>query len=123
MNSLININECNKNEQLKVCEKYSVEFLESPEYLKVGISINAKNGQFPINGMRHTPENGTTGWYIWGGEKFSEDSDFFIPLHVKHLSEWCPQILKYLGLPVGYRFLIGENNYEDVWQDISLLNS
>jgi hypothetical protein len=29
--------------------------------------------------------------------------------------------VKFLGLPPGFRFLIGENNYEDVWEDKSLL--
>ncbi len=69
--------ELNKTEQLIVCKKYSVEFFESPEYLKVGISKNVKSGKLPINGLRHFPEKGTTGWYIWQGEEFSRDPEFF----------------------------------------------
>jgi hypothetical protein len=87
----------------------------------VGISLNVKNGLQPINGLRHPPEGDTTGWYIWAGEDFSDDPDFFVPLHVKHLNEWCPEIVKYLGLPPGWRFLIA-NDYEDVWEDPSLLD-
>lgn len=63
----------------------------------------------------------TTGWYIWAGEEFSTDPDFFVPLHVKHLNEWCPVVLKYLSLAPGWRFLV-TNDYEDVWQDKSLLD-
>jgi hypothetical protein len=37
------------------------------------------------------------------------------------LEEWAPLILKYLGLPPGSRFLITDD-YEDVWEDKSLLN-
>jgi len=44
-------------------------------------------------------------------------------LHVSHLINWCPDVIKFLGLPPGFRFLIGENNYEDVWKDKSLLDA
>lgn len=107
-------------EQKIICDKYEVEFYESPPFLKVGISQNVKDGIMPINGMRHKPEGDTTGWYIWAGEEFSSAPDFFVPLHVEHLNEWSPLIIKYLGLPPGYRFLV-TNDYEDVWKDESLL--
>ena len=63
----------------------------------------------------------TSGWYIWAGEEFSKDPNFFMPLHIGHLKEWCPEIVKYLGLGPGWRFLIAPG-YEDVWEDKSLLN-
>ena len=47
---------------------------------------------------------------------------FFVPLHVVHLDEWCPEVKKYLGLPPGWRFLIAEG-HEDVWFDESLLTA
>jgi hypothetical protein len=31
-------------------------------------------------------------------------------------------VLKYLGLPAGWRFQIDEKGYEDVWFDESILN-
>jgi hypothetical protein len=107
--------------QEDVCCKYGVNHYPSPPYLKIGIDVNVRKKIFPINGLRHMPESDTTGWYIWAGEELSNDPDFFKPLHVEHLSEWCPQIQKYLGLPPGWRFLI-EEDYEDVWYDESLLN-
>jgi hypothetical protein len=106
-------------EQKLVCEKYGAVFYESPQLLKVGISRNVKEGVWPINGLRHQLDGGTTGWYIWAGEKYSTDPDFFVPLHVEHLKEWCPVVLKYLGLAPGWRFLLADN-YEDVWQDLFL---
>ena len=102
--------------------KYGAPLVEAPENFKVGISRNVKDGLWPINGLRHPVEGNTTGWYIWAGEDFSTDPDFFIPLHVKHLEEWCPMVLKYLSLAPGWRFLVTEN-YEDVWEDKSLLKS
>jgi hypothetical protein len=110
-------------EQMTMCDKYGAPCHASPVESKVGISLNVKGAKlFPINGMRHPPEGNTTGWYIWAGEEFSDASDFFVPLHVEHLDEWCPMLLKYLALPPGYRFLIGEDDYEDVWFDETLLN-
>ena len=107
-------------QQIEVCQKYNAAFVESPSTFKVGISFNVKKGEFPINGMRHPIENGTTGWYIWAGD-YSSDPDFFQPLHVEHIKEWNPLIEKYLGLAPGWRFLITPN-YEDVWEDLSLLD-
>jgi len=108
-------------EQQAICNKYKTAFCESPLFFKVGITKNVKEGSWPINGLRHPVQGDTTGWYIWAGEEFSTEDDFFVPMHVKHIKELCPVILKYLALPPGWRFLLGDN-YEDVWQDVSLLN-
>ncbi len=108
--------------QRKICRKYKASFLETPNTMKVGISLNVKEGTEPIiHALRHFPEGDTTGWYIWAGE-YSDDPDFFKPLHVEHLGEWCPLVLPYLGLDAGWRFLIAEEgNYVDVWEDLSLI--
>ncbi len=109
-----------KSSQKEVCEKYGAAYYPSPLDMKVGIALNVREGVVPINGLRHPPEGDTTGWYIWAGEELSSDPDFFKPLHVEHLPDWCPQVQKYLGLPPGWRFLIA-GDYEDVWYDESLL--
>lgn len=70
--------------------------------------------------MRIAPTETTSGWYIWCGD-LSEADDFFSPLHVEHLKEYLPAVVEYLDLPPGYRFLIDDANYEDVWFDASLL--
>lgn len=108
-------------DQNEVCKRFNAPYVESPLNLKVGISENVKEGALPINGLRHPAKGDTTGWYIWGGEEYSEDPDFFVPLHVKHLENWSPLIVKYLGLPPGWRFLVTPE-YEDVWYDENLLN-
>jgi hypothetical protein len=108
-----------RKEQKLLCERYGSQFVDSPMTLKVGVSVNVKNGIWPINGLRHPLESDTTGWYIWAGE-YSTDVDFFVPLHVEHLEEWCPIVIKYLGLSPGWRFLLA-SNYEDVWQDSAVL--
>ena len=107
-------------EQKFLCNQYQTEFLSSPDHYNVGIALNVRSGILPIHGLRHPPEKDTTGWYIWAGEDLSENPDFFQPLHVEHLREWCPAIQKFLGLPAGWRFLIADN-YEDVLFDKNLL--
>jgi hypothetical protein len=72
----------NFKEQQEICKKYNAPFVYAPLDLKVGIALNVKDGIQPINGLRHLPEGDTTGWYIWAGEQLSQDSDFFVPLHV-----------------------------------------
>lgn len=106
--------------QRQVCQKYGASHYPSPSHLKAGIARNVHAGAAPINGLRHPPAGDTTGWYIWAGEELSDAPDFFEPLHVEHLVERCPEVLPYLGLPPGWRFLIAPD-YEDVWYDESLL--
>lgn len=96
--------------------------VEAASDLKVGISENVKDRtSLPINGLRHPPEVDTTGWYIWAGEALSDDPDFFNALHVTHLDAWCPEVIPYLALPPGWRFLIA-SGYEDVWYDETLFD-
>jgi hypothetical protein len=106
--------------QEDTCSTYGASYFPSPLHLKVGIARNVKDGLLPINGLRLRPEEGTTGWFIWAGSELSQDPDFFVPLHVSHLDEWSPRIMKFMGLPPGLRFLIADD-YEDVWEDKTLL--
>lgn len=107
--------------QAAKCKQYKVDFFPSPDDLKVGVALNVKQHKYPLNGLRINPEGDTTGWYIWAGEEEPLiDADYFKPLHVIHLNEWCPEIVQYLGLPPGWRFLFAPN-YEDVWLDQNLL--
>ena len=88
--------------------------------MKAGVARNVGSGVLPINGLRHPPEGDTTGWYIWAGEELSQDPDYFEPLHLFHLLDRCPEVLKYVGLQPGWRFLVTPG-HEDVWFDDSLL--
>ena len=106
--------------QQVLCEKFHTQYAPAPLALKVGISKRFCSSAFPINGLRHPVSDDTTGWYIWSGE-WSDDPDFFVPLHAVHLIQRCPEVIRYLGLPPGWRFLFA-SGYEDVWEDNSLLN-
>jgi len=84
-----------------------------------GIARDVSPVSRPLHGLRHLPDEGTSGWFLWSG-KFSEASDFFEPIHVAHLESTCPQALKFLGLAPGWRFLIA-GDHVDVWYDEKLL--
>jgi hypothetical protein len=106
--------------QKTVCSRHGVLPEPPGGDEKVGIALGTL-GRVPLNGLRHASEGDTCGWYIWAGEGEPSDADdFFQPLHVHHLWERCPEVLPYLALPPGWRFLIAPG-YEDVWYDPALL--
>ncbi len=94
--------------------------MTSDEIVGVSASLIAGDWDWPVHGLRHPPEKGTSGWYVWTGE-FSDADDFFKPLHAAHLIERCPEVTTYLDLPAGSRFLIAPG-YEGIWTDESLLD-
>lgn len=62
------------------------------------------------------------GWYVWtGGEIPEEDPNFFEVIHAEHMHEERPELLPYLWLPAGWRVLLGEKSFVDVWFDEALL--
>lgn len=102
--------------QKAICRKYNAVYQPCDLSLKVGISESVRQGVRPIHAVRVKEEHGTSGWYIWADE-WSNDPDFFLPLHGEHLVNWAKSVMPYLGLPEGWRFLIDDNGYEDVWFD------
>lgn len=110
-----------KEQQKTICDKLSVDFVEADPELRLGIAESVRSNINPVHGLRHPLEDGTTGWFIWAGD-YSEDEDFFKPSCVKHLQDIKPEIIKYLGLPPGHRFLVDDKGYEDIWFDESILD-
>lgn len=100
------------NEQKVICERNNSAWKPINKKLKIGVSTYLSKD--PINGMRIAADRGTTGWFIWTGE-FSENEDFFQPMCAEHLLEHRPEIIKYLALDIGFRFLTDKNEYEDIW--------
>ena len=105
------------NEQKEICHKYGSEFIPADPFHLIGLADDLT--KVPVHGMRHPLEN-SSGWYLWSGG-YREDEDFFKPHHIWHLTDSKPEVLKFLGLPPRYRFLIEGSSYEDVWFDELLL--
>src|SRR3954468_24858276 len=98
-----------------ICDKYGTEFVTTPPEAVLGVADNVVSGTWPLNGFRHGLDL-TSGWFLFGGTEMSDAADFYKPMHTKHLIERCPEVMPYLALPPGWRFLIAPG-YEDVWED------
>ncbi len=107
---------------MSICQKLGLDPVIPDTSSKLGLALDTI-GESPINGLRHKETGDTNGWYIWCGESMGEEHDFFSPLHVEHISEYLPEVIDYLHLPPGYRFLIDKSGYKDIWYDGSLLET
>ena len=105
--------------QQELCKKFGSAMVLPDWDSKIGLAMDSL-GEMPITGVRTLPENGTDGWYIWGGE-YSSDPDFYQPVHLRHLIDILPQVLPYLALAPGHKFIIDNEGYEDVWYEPELL--
>jgi hypothetical protein len=106
--------------QLAVCRRFDVQPWAPDPDQRLAVARNIRSGIRPLNGMRYLPEQDTCGWFLWAGE-LGEDDDFFEPMHVRHLSEWVPDVVPYLALLPGWQFLIAPG-HEEVWFDDRLLD-
>ncbi len=104
--------------QKGICNKYDSKW--QPFNCKLNIGVGGNLLYEPIHGLRHPASKRTTGWFIWT-VNYSDDDNFFEPLCAEHLLQIRPEIIKYLGLSPGFRFLTDNKGYEDVWQDDQLL--
>lgn len=108
-------------EQRELCARFGAKPSGLGQRDTAGVADSVAQGLLPINGLRHPRVGDSSGWFLWGGEQGSIADDFFKPIHVHHLEELSPEVLRYLALPPGWRFLIADG-YEDVWFDESLLH-
>jgi hypothetical protein len=112
-----------QQEQRTLCEKLKIDWTPVDRNSLIAINDSLFSSKQPVNGLRHPKQENIDGWYLWSGDAIpQDDNEFFKPLHVEHLLEDRPLVLKYLGLPPGWRFQIDNNGYEDIWFDESLLN-
>lgn len=104
-----------KELQHRICEKYDVDFVQPLPGSKLGLAIETLH-RMPIHGVRLSPTENTCGWYIYGGE-WSDAPDFYKPLCIDHLEEYCKLALPFLCLPPGWNFITDDKGFIDVWQE------
>lgn len=87
----------------------------------VGLALDTLR-LMPLNGLRYPAQEGASGWYIWGGEEFSQSAGFFSPIPVRELGDYVTNIQPFLDLPPGFRFLTDLSSRQKAWFDGSLLD-
>ena len=76
----------------------------------------------PLNGLRYPPQEGGSGWYIWGGETMLQTADFFTAIMVGDVGDYIPNVHPFLDLPPGFRFQTDTKGKLKVWFDGGLLD-
>jgi hypothetical protein len=104
--------------QPQICAQFGSLFVPPCKDQRLGIALSTLS-LLPLNALRHPPQNGTCGWYMWGGE-LSRDPEFFQSLHVQHLVAHAPSLVPFLALAPGWRVLLAPEQTE-VWYDPALL--
>ena len=105
--------------QRRICRTHGAPFEPPARGSKVGIALQTM-GRIPIHGVRIRPTETVCGWYIHAGE-WSDDPNFYQPMCVEHLEEYCRFALPFVCLPPGWRFLTDGRGYIDVWYDEAVL--
>jgi hypothetical protein len=102
--------------QRRICRTYGADFEPPAPGSKVGIALQTLS-RLPIHGVRLPPEEATCGWYIYAGDEWLDDVDFYQPMCVEHIAKYCPPALPFLALPAGWRFMTDGMGFVDVWQE------
>ena len=103
--------------QQRICLTYGASFDPPVPGTKVGIAIQTLE-RTPVHGVRVAQTETTCGWYFHAGDEWSDDVNFYQPLCVEHLAEYCKFALPFLCLPSGWRFMTDGKGFIDVWQNI-----
>ena len=104
------------SEQKLLCEEFKSSYIKVSGDDVVAVAVNTLN-QEPIVGIRKKPEpEENVAWFIYGGE-MGEGEDFFETMTVRELQDILPEVLPYLALAEGFRFMIDHEDYEDVWKE------
>jgi hypothetical protein len=101
--------------QEDICRRFAADFVPTDLQATLAVALDTLGSAAPLHGLRQQPEGGGCGWYIWAGDA-SADPNFFESVHALYLCDTIPQVLPYLGLGPGWRFLLAPG-YEDVWFD------
>ena len=101
--------------QKKCCENYGSPHLPCESNQLVVVCNGVLKGKTQIEGVRYPSPIHMTGWWLTTDD-YDGNVDSLKNIHYKHIVKQLPQIAIYLGLPYGYRFLLGGDK-EHVWFD------
>ena len=94
------------------CREFSVQCDMPQSNQLVAVSIGVFDGD-QVQGVRYYMEKQMSGWIVTT-DRYNGDVNSLSMEHFSHLSEKRPDLVKYLCLPVGWRF---DTSRRDVWFD------
>jgi hypothetical protein len=100
--------------QFWVCRRWAAPYLPTDGRALVAISPLVLEGHLPVEGSRIRGRGENSGWIIFAGDRDEEVADL-IREHAVHLATKRPDLLRYLGLPAGWRFYCDAAG-ENVWE-------
>ena len=106
-------------DQREMCVLYGAGYMAVSDDLIIGVADSVRSGVSPIHGLRYMYKDSMAGWFLWTGP-WEEREDFFKPMHVRHIRDEFPDLIKYFGLAPGWRFLWSPKA-DEVWYDHTLL--
>ena len=107
--------------QHRICRTYGAAFDPPLPGTKVGVAIQTLD-RTPLHGVRLRPTETTCGWFVHAGDECSDTPDFYQPLCVEHLVEYCQLAIPFLCLPAGWRFTTDAQGFINVWQDVKIVD-
>ncbi|SIS61936.1 hypothetical protein SAMN05421768_11419 [Chryseobacterium joostei] len=100
--------------QSEICSHYGLSIIFPNFNQMVVISQGVYEGK-DIEGIRYESPEHMSGWWLITDD-YNDNIESLMTVHYHHIAFSRPDILKYLALPFGYRFLI-ENDEVEISKD------
>lgn len=105
-------------EQIKLCKNYGSDPLFPTFSQMIVVSKGVLDGK-NIDAVRYPSPNHMTGWWLTT-ELYDGDVSSLETIHYYHVAFSRPDIIKWLALPFGFRFISGEK--PEIWFDNEVLS-
>lgn len=106
--------------QKECCDHYDEELVPVKLDQLVVVSAGVLKGNTPIEGVRYESPDHMSGWWL-SDDDYDGNIDSLETVHFLHIIEKRPDLATYMGLPYGYRFLLGAAK-DHVWFDNGILD-
>jgi len=98
--------------QRETCSTYGLAEVEPEEMVAIAFETL---GKYPLHGERVVLGKGEKiSWYFYCGGS-AEQSRQFKPVHVAHLADVLPEVVRFLRMPPGSGFMIDSAGHEEIW--------
>jgi hypothetical protein len=101
-------------EQKETCEQHKVSPVPPYPDQMIVVSDGVLEGD-PVEGVRYPSPDHMSGWWLTTS-KYNGNSDSLKTEHAYHVYEKRPDLIKFLALPHGYRFMENKEKH-DIWFD------